>query len=294
MNRLRMRQALGGLFYGAGRRHPAEGTLSVLMYHAVTAEPLNDPDQASVPAALFDAQMAALRRLGLAVVPLEEGMARLTAGSPREPMVSVVFDDGYVGVHDHALEILARYQVPATLFLVTRWIGEPAFPWAPPSLGRPLTWNEVGRLVREAGCRVGSHTHTHPVLATLAADRAREELRMSRAIIEERLGISPVAFAYPYGSYGTFSAHTRQWLAQEGFSIACLTVWGRHRAQDDPLGIKRLRVSWCDTPAELEKSLAGCYDWYRFVQYRQAGRSPRNRLTESMINSNISRTSFSP
>jgi peptidoglycan/xylan/chitin deacetylase (PgdA/CDA1 family) len=150
-----------------------------------------------------------------------------------------------------------------------------------------LTWSEVGRLVREAGCQVGSHTHTHPVLTALAEDRAREELRTSRAVIEERLRMAPTTFAYPYGSYGTFSARTRRLLVEEGFSIACLTLWGRHRANDDPLGVKRLRVSWCDTPLELQKSLAGCYDWYRLVQYRQGALSG-NRLTGYSKNSNIS------
>lgn len=273
MNRLAWRQGVGELFYRAGRQRPPAGTLSVLMYHAVTAEPLQDPGQASVPAALFEEQMRTLRQLGMAVVSLTDGVARITTGCDT-PLASVVFDDGYVGVHDHALEILRRHRIPATLFVATRWLGEPAFPWAPSALGRPLTWEETARLVREAGCDIGSHTHTHAVLTQLAPEGVREELRVARDLIHERLGMTPTAFAYPYGTYGTFNAFTRQALAEEGIAAACANIWGRFERGDDPLCIQRIRVSWCDSPQELQKSLAGCYDWYRLVQRRQAVARP--------------------
>ncbi len=268
MNRLALRQAVGDVFYRAGRQRPSAGTLSVLMYHAVTAEALQDQGQASVPAALFEEQMMTLRRLGIELVSLTEGVARVIDGCTT-PLAAVVFDDGYAGVHAHALETLRRQRIPATLFVTTQWIGQPAFPWAPPALGRPLTWEEIARLVRDAGCDVGSHTHTHARLTALGAVDVRRELQASRALIRERLGITPTSFAYPYGSYGAFNARTRQALVDEGFAVACANIWGRFERGDDPLCLKRIRVSWCDSAQELRKSLAGCYDWYRLLQRRQ-------------------------
>ena len=142
-------------------RRPAPSSLSVLMYHAVTPDPLEDAAQESIPAALFELHMASLRDLGVEVLSLEDGLACLAAGTGAGPAVSVVFDDGYAGVHDYALEALVRYRIPATVFLATEWIGRPAFPWADPTLGRPLSWRQVSTLVDTASCRVGSHTHTH-------------------------------------------------------------------------------------------------------------------------------------
>lgn len=272
-SRLRARQAVGEFLYRIGLRRPPFASLSVLMYHAVTAEPLEDPTQESIPAPLFATHMASLRSLGVEVVLLEEGIQRLASGTLGGPTVSVVFDDGYVGVHDYASEVLAQHQIPATLFLATGSIGRSTFPWVPPSLGRPLTWKEVSTLVSEAGCSVGSHTHTHRMLTMLDTRAVRDELRRSRAAIQQHLGVTPRAFAYPYGSYGTFDARTRRILSEEGYSVACTTVWGRHRRSDDPLTVKRIRVSWCDTVHEVRKSLAGCYDWYRIVQRRQAARA---------------------
>ena len=264
--RLTARQIAGEIPYRCGARRPTPNSLSVLMYHAVTREELRDPQQQSVSAAQFSDQLKTLRDLGLRCVSLEEGLRSLTEGTGSEPMASIVFDDGYVGVHDLALTVLAQYRIPITLFLATEWIGRASFPGSAPRWGRPLSWTEVGDLIRETGCTVGSHGHSHRVLARLSAEEIRSELKTSKTAIEDRLQRPCRLFAYPYGGRGTFDARTRQLLSEEGFTTACTTVWGRCRAGTDPFSVPRMRVSWCDTRRELKKSLAGCYDGYRFFQ----------------------------
>jgi len=264
--RLRARQAAGEIPYRLGTRHPRANSLSVLMYHAVTREDLHDPEQQSVSARVFSDQMEAVRELGVRWVSLEEGLRSLKEGGEGPPMASVVFDDGYVGVHDFALAVLARHRIPATLFLATEQIGRPSFPEGSPRWGRPLTWSEVKNLAQEAGCVVGSHSHSHRVLTRLSSEEIRRELKSSRAVIEEHLRRPCRLFAYPYGGQGTFDGRTQQLLTEEGVTAACTSLWGRCRTGTDPLAIPRVRVSWCDTPHEIRKSLAGCYDWYRFFQ----------------------------
>ena len=260
------RQAAGEIPSFLGKRRPRPSTLCVLMYHAVTRENLRDPEQQSVSVRAFSGQMEALQNLGVRWVSLEEGLRSLKKGSGRAPMVSVTFDDGYVGVHDLALKVLARHRIPATLFLATEQIGRPSFQDSPAPWGRPLTWAEVSTLVRETGCAVGSHGHHHRILTPLLSEEIRKELKTSRAAIEDHLGRPCRLFAYPYGGSGTFDARTRQILSEEGFAAGCINLWGRCGAGTDPLTLPRMRVSWCDTPREMKKSLAGCYDWYRFFQ----------------------------
>ena len=264
--RLRVRQAAGEIPYRLSTRRPRPNSLSVLMYHAVTRENLRDPEQQSISARLFSDQMEAVRELGVRCVPLEEGLRFLKEGGENQPMASVVFDDGYVGVHDLALEVLVRHKIPATLFLPTEQLGRPSFPNRPAQWGRPMTWAEVGILVRETGCAVGSHSHSHRALSRLSSDEIRAELKTSRTAIEERLRKPCRLFAYPYGGGGTFDLRTRQILREEGFIAACTTLWGRCGADTDPLAIPRMRFSWCDNPREMRKSLAGGYDWYSFFQ----------------------------
>lgn len=242
------------------------------MYHAITDGLVADDDfQMSTPASLFEEHMATLRRWGLDVLPLDEGVRRANAGDLRTPAVAITFDDGYVGLHDHAAEILARHDIPSTLFLTTGAIGRGAFEGISPALGRPLSWDEVATMRHDTRCAVGSHTVSHPVLATANDNDVRAELEQSRDTIAARLGEAPRLFAYPFGSYNSFSPRTRQALVDAGFQAACTTVWGTNREGDDAMAIRRVRVSWCDSARELMKSLAGCYDWFRFVQRWQAG-----------------------
>lgn len=264
--RLRARQAAGEIPYRLGARRPRPNSLSVLMYHAVTRENLRDPEQQSVSARVFSDQMEAVQDLGVRWVSLEEGLRSLKEGGEGPPMASVVFDDGYVGVHDLALEALVRRRIPATLFLLTERMGKPSFPGRPAEWGRPLTWAEVETLVREAACSVGSHSHSHRALSRLSSDEIRAELKVSRSAIEERLRKPCRLFAYPYGGGGTFGLRTRRILGEEGFTAACTALWGRCSTRTDPLAIPRMRFSWCDSPREMRKSLAGSYDWYSFFQ----------------------------
>ena len=271
--RLRARQTIGEIAYRVRPHTLPSGSLSVLMYHAVTRENLRDPEQQSVSLQQFSDQMETLQGMGVRWVSLEEGLRLLKKGHGFGTLVSVVFDDGYVGVHDLALEVLVRYRIPATLFLATEQIGRSAFPDSSPRLGRPLTWSEVQFLIRETGCAIGSHGHSHRVLTWLSSEKIREELKTSRATIENRVNQACRLFAYPYGAAGTFDARTEGLLSEGGFTIVCTALWGRCRAEVHPLRLPRMRVSWCDTPHELEKSLAGCYDWYRLLQLLQPHRT---------------------
>jgi peptidoglycan/xylan/chitin deacetylase (PgdA/CDA1 family) len=127
----------------------------------------------------------------------------------------------------------------------------------------------VRRLVA-AGVSIGSHSDTHAVMARLSPAALDRELQGSRDAIADAIGRPPRTFAYPFGTYGTFDARTRDALMRAGYDVACTTVWGRNGADADPLALRRLRVSWCDSPREIRKSLAGCYEWYRVVQRLQA------------------------
>jgi len=264
--RVRARQGVGDLLFLAGRRHPRPASLTVLMYHAITRTPLDDDYQMTVSASQFDEQMSALRASAVDVMPLEDAIARVSSGSDRRPAVAVTFDDGYVGVHEHGADILARYGIPATIFVTTDAIGTPRFDGVPERLGRPLTWPELDELRRRTRCTIGSHTATHPILARLDAAGIATELRRSRETIADRLGSAPTAFAYPFGSYGSFDERTRRATIDAGFRVACTTVWGAFRTGADPLTVPRARVSWVDNAREMAKTIAGCYEWFRIVQ----------------------------
>jgi peptidoglycan/xylan/chitin deacetylase (PgdA/CDA1 family) len=58
------------------------------------------------------------------LVALDELARRLEANEkPRRPLAAISFDDGYVGVHQHALPLLQRKGIPAAAFVVTESVG---------------------------------------------------------------------------------------------------------------------------------------------------------------------------
>jgi peptidoglycan/xylan/chitin deacetylase (PgdA/CDA1 family) len=267
--RLRVRQAAGNLLFRlAGRPAAAANTLTILMYHAVTATRIDDDGQMSVSVDRFTRQMDELAATGVAIVDLASGVRALAAGTAA-PSAAIVFDDGFVGVHDHAAPVLGDRGWPATVFVTTGWVGAPSMPLAETRLGRPMTWSELG-VLKGAGFGIGSHTHLHPKLAEISEASMNDELGESSSQIADHLGARPDAFAYPFGAFDAFDPRTRQALVQHGFSVACTTVFGRNMPATDPLALKRFRVSWCDGDGEIARMLAGSYDWYARVQRWQS------------------------
>lgn len=277
-SRIRARQRLGDLAFRLSRRPGTASTLTILMYHAVTASEIDDEGQMSVSIARFDRQLSELADAGVDVVDLADGVRALAEGTAAPASAAIVFDDGFVGVHDHAAAALRRRGWPATVFVTTAWVGAPEMPLAEPSLGRPLTWREIDAL-HEAGVSIGSHTHTHPRLSQQSDVRVHEELFESTARIADQVGVRPRTFAYPFGAFDSFDRRTRDALADEGFLVGCTTVFGRNIRPTDPLALRRIRVSWCDGDGEIAKMLAGAYDWYAWVQRAQTLRPTRRTDT---------------
>ncbi len=108
-------------------RLPDAGRPVILMYHRVLT-----PDEAarghSSPhivtlADSFAAQMAflAARRRPM---PLDELAGHLAEGRMPPPgTVAVTFDDGWEDTHRHALPVLTRHGIPATVFLTVDFVG---------------------------------------------------------------------------------------------------------------------------------------------------------------------------
>ncbi len=64
-----------------------------------------------------------------------------------------------------------------------------------------MSWSEV-RELQSAGFYIGSHSHTHPMLASLAnEEEIGQELKISKEKIEANLGHTPLTISYPIGSW---------------------------------------------------------------------------------------------
>ena len=142
--------------------------------------------------------MEYLARSQYCLLSLSDAVRRLAS---REPMpdrsVVVTLDDGFVDNYEHALPILRRSGVPATVFLTVSYIGTDRLPTLSRTdfVPRPLSWEQV-REMHRAGIEFGSHTLTHPMLSEVPLNRARLEIAESRRRIES-LGVPVSLFCYP-------------------------------------------------------------------------------------------------
>jgi peptidoglycan/xylan/chitin deacetylase (PgdA/CDA1 family) len=114
-----------------GSRRPhwsrvANGKYVILCYHRIGTGGI--PYYSELDAKEFDKQMRFLRA-HYRLLPLEQLLAEMPDPEARTQGVAITFDDGYRGLHAEALPVLAKYEIPATVYLTAGAIesGEPSW-----------------------------------------------------------------------------------------------------------------------------------------------------------------------
>jgi peptidoglycan/xylan/chitin deacetylase (PgdA/CDA1 family) len=121
---------------------------------------------------------------------------------------------------------------------------------------RPVTFEEAIRLEEGALLEVGAHTVTHPFLSAHPLSLQRDEIRQSKADLEDVLGHTVTSFSYPHGNY---TAETVSLVREAGFSCACNTVSGNIWRNADLFQLPRFEVrNWGGE--EFERGLS---KWFR-------------------------------
>ena len=80
--------------------------------------------------------------------------------------------------------------------------------------GLMMNWNEVNQIIN-AGIEVGSHTVTHPPLATISKPDLERELQLSKSEHFKYTGRDPRVIAYPVGSC---NEHVKKSAALAGYN----------------------------------------------------------------------------
>jgi peptidoglycan/xylan/chitin deacetylase (PgdA/CDA1 family) len=140
--------------------------------------------------------------------------------------VMLTFDDGYASNYEIAFPLLKQYNAKAALALITKRLedGKEGF----------LTWEMCQEMADSGYVEIGSHTHDVHILVDQGVARNEGEtqeeynarvlpdIQTSIDLIQEKLGITPQYFAYPYG-------RTDEWatdFVQSNFAVTVTTDAG--------------------------------------------------------------------
>ncbi len=108
------------------------------------------------------------------------------------------------------------------------------------SVRKMLNWDEI-REMADHGIEFGAHSHTHPILSQVSLEEAKQDILLSKTILEKQLGKPVRHFAYPNGRVEDFSEDLRIYCSEIGFETVSTVLYGiNNSGTTDLYAIKRI------------------------------------------------------
>ena len=201
----------------------------ILEYHMVTENPRPGAEKYVVPPADFAEQLDYLASEGYTTItPQDYARARKGKQTLPEKPVILSFDDGYEDNHRVVLPMLEERGMKAVFYVVTNDIGLLGY----------MTWDNLFDMERR-GMEIGSHTANHIPLTTLPPEKQREELRLSKLMLEWK-GLKTIySFSYPTGAYDEGIVTM---LAEEDYLTAVTGEAGLNNVETNPYLLHRVNI----------------------------------------------------
>lgn len=254
----------------------------VLMYHRVDRLP--QYDQLNVTPERFEQHLKILSGTGR-VVSLAAAVSSLNDGSAEDGSaessngIAITFDDGYLDNLTQALPLLEKYQLPATIFITSRFSdqSERHPRYIDDGQRLHLDWVQLRKLSQHPLITIGSHTLSHPYLQRVSDEVCEQEIIESKERIEAELGISVDYFCFPSGDYGERELS----ILRASDYKASVTVApgvnrrGLHKAHE----LLRTEVTDKDTAGLFRLKLLGAFDFLHGLLHRRR----QNKFTADAV-----------
>lgn len=203
----------------------------ILEYHQIApvAEVDRDSRAYNVEPQEFAAQLDYLTAAGYHTITMQEYM-RSRKGKfmlPDKPVI-LTFDDGYADNYTYMLPLVEERGMKAVVYMITNKIGAREY----------LTWDQL-RDMQKRGVEIGSHTANHLPLTSLPPDKQKEEVALSKLLMEWN-GINTVfSLSYPNGAY---DASLPVLLREEEYLNAVTGDPGLNTTETNPYLLKRINI----------------------------------------------------
>jgi peptidoglycan/xylan/chitin deacetylase (PgdA/CDA1 family) len=133
---------------------------------------------------------------------------------------------------------------------------------APPKYA-PCSWSELRDMADSGLVEIGSHTVTHPILASITDEESRWELTVSRSQIEAGLGCRISSFCFPNGQPSDYRPSQVRQIIDAGYTSAVVARPGMVSHETSAYELPRLGVSGHGDVLSFAKDVDG-------VEYYQA------------------------
>ncbi|HEY6757870.1 MAG TPA: polysaccharide deacetylase family protein [Baekduia sp.] len=218
--------------------------IPVLLYHSVNDHAERRDRPYSVSRACFAEHAEAVSASGRVAVRVSELAAALRSERPLpERPVAVTFDDGFADNY-HAVAALLRHDLSSTVYVTTGAVGT----------RDRLSAADVAELARSPHVEVGAHGVRHRYLDELDDQELTEEVRGSKAALEDLTQAGVASFAYPHGAY---DIRAREAVIRAGYSSAAAVKNAVSHAGDDPFAIARWTVTHGTPASRIAQVLEG-------------------------------------
>ena len=210
------------------REVPAGYDVPCFMYHAVS----NDTwgiDELFVMPERMEQQLQYLSENGYDPIFFED----LYHIEDYDKPVLLTFDDGYEDNYTELFPLLQKYNVKATIFIITGYVNQPKY----------LTDAQILEMVNSGLVSIQSHTFSHPDLDTLNYEEQRTQLEDSKLHVTRLTKREPFVLCYPTGKYDSNTLSAMEGLYAFGIKMR----GGLYNTEDDPYLINRYYVAREDT-----------------------------------------------
>ena len=169
--------------------------------------------------------------------------------------IAITFDDGYEDIFDYAFPILQKYNVSATIFLISSYIGK-LNEWDA-NLGwihfKHLDKEEITELI-QAGWEIGSHGVNHKNLKGLSKREIESEIGESKKYLENQFNTKVSFYASPFGK---INLNILEIALNKGYKGVCgFYSFKRYRTTLQIFEIPRLAVYFTDSIKSIDRKLS--------------------------------------
>jgi len=193
--------------------------------------------------------------------------------------VVITFDDGYKSWVTNALDILKKFELPATFFVSSGFVGlskkaEEQF-IKTKLISRKVGNNNISggldlhdlEMLVNSGFTIGGHTKNHSNMMKIQdTNHLRIEIADDKECLETITGRRIEYFAYPSGVFQSNVGNIAKYLEQLGYKCAVTTIPGFNRVNTDRFMLRR-ELTYASMPELVFRAkMYGNYDVVHFLK----------------------------